>query len=550
HPWVPSHSAADDAVMEANSTWAAPASPASPHPHSVQRDSLYIVVPVTVLYALIFVTGVVGNIVTVIVISRCRCMHTPTNYYLLLPSSSVCLAGFAYFPGSTALAAGPTCLSPQMSLAVSDLLLLLSGLPQEVYSIWFHFPYPFGEAFCVLRGLAAETSANASVLTIMAFTAERYLAICKPFVHASRAHSPSRSNRVFRMIAAVWVVALSCACVQAMQFGVVTRGDVAMCTQVRVLLQHSFEAASVVFFVAPMTLMCVLYALIARRLHRQRKDALGHSTSSLRHVMAKRRVIKMLAAVVGAFFLCWAPFHAQRLVATYSGEAGEAHHTLYSVMTYVSGVLHFVSATVNPILYQAMSRKFRKAGKDTLASLMPNLEWSKRRRERRPHPHGRLCGSGGGGQCRGTGYRHHHHHHHHHHRRHHPPPRPEGKFNSSSSSTSSSSSSSSDEMDQMETPARLSPAARGRVGGALHELGGGGPGPRRALRSAMRGPRGTRARQSPGLSPDRPDVVLGAGVVGGSLETVSGVLQAAGGGPGGRGGGGGQPPRSEGPASC
>ncbi|KAE8746202.1 hypothetical protein FOCC_FOCC007074, partial [Frankliniella occidentalis] len=342
-----------------------------------------VVVPVTVLYVLIFVTGVAGNIVTVVVISRCRCMHTPTNYYL-------------------------------MSLAVSDLLLLLSGLPQEVYSIWIHFPYPFGEAFCVLRGLAAETSANASVLTIMAFTVERYLAICKPFAHASRARSPSRSSRVFKMIAAVWVIALSCASVQAMQFGLTMHGDLAMCEPVRVLLQHSFEAASVVFFVAPMTLMCVLYALIARRLHWQRKDALGHSTSSLRHVMAKRRVIKMLAAVVAAFFLCWAPFHAQRLVATYLTRNVETHLTLYKIATYVSGVLHFVSATVNPILYQAMSRKFRKAGKDTLASILPSLEWSKRRRERRQHPHGPHCGSGGGGQCRGTGYRHHHHHHHRH----------------------------------------------------------------------------------------------------------------------------------------
>lgn len=56
------------------------------------------------------------------------------------------------------------------SLAMSDLLLLISGVPQEIYHIWIKYPYIFGEAFCVIRGLAAETSANATVLTITAFT--------------------------------------------------------------------------------------------------------------------------------------------------------------------------------------------------------------------------------------------------------------------------------------------------------------------------------------------------------------------------------------------
>lgn len=126
-----------------------------------KRDSLYIVIPITIIYGIIFFTGVVGNISTCIVISRNKSMHTATNYYLF-------------------------------SLAVSDLLLLISGLPQEIYSIWSRYPYVFGEVFCVLRGLAAETSANATVLTITAFTVERYVAICHPFL----SHTMSKLSRL------------------------------------------------------------------------------------------------------------------------------------------------------------------------------------------------------------------------------------------------------------------------------------------------------------------------------------------------------------------
>jgi len=107
-----------------------------------RRDSLYIVLPITVIYVVIFFTGLIGNIFTCVVIARNKSMHTATNYYLF-------------------------------SLAVSDLLLLVFGLPPEMYYIWSHFPYIFGEAFCIIQSFASEISANATVLTITAFTIER-----------------------------------------------------------------------------------------------------------------------------------------------------------------------------------------------------------------------------------------------------------------------------------------------------------------------------------------------------------------------------------------
>lgn len=96
---------------------------------------LSLVVPITVVYGVIFVTGVIGNVSTCIVIACNKSMHTATNYYLF-------------------------------SLAISDMLLLISGLPPEMYRLWSPEKYVFGEAFCIIQGFAAETSANATVLTI------------------------------------------------------------------------------------------------------------------------------------------------------------------------------------------------------------------------------------------------------------------------------------------------------------------------------------------------------------------------------------------------
>lgn len=313
----------------------------------------------TIIYLLIFVTGIIGNTCTCVVIARNKYMHTATNFYLF-------------------------------SLAVSDLLLLILGLPQEIYQIWIPVPYIFGETFCIIRGLAAETSTNASILTITSFTVERYLAICHPL----RSHTMSRLSRAVRLILLIWVVAALCAIPMAIQFGIVYHVyagyvilDSAECV-VKKPLPHAFELSTFSFFCLPVTVITVLYVLIGLRLRRSslsQKDSslnsdgacdyVGHcgggsprSSRQQNGYNSRRAVIKMLVAVVVAFFVCWAPFHAQRLMAIYaSSDPLPIIVSVYEALMYVSGVLYYVSATINPILYHIMSLKFRMAFKDTLA---------------------------------------------------------------------------------------------------------------------------------------------------------------------------------------
>lgn len=69
------------------------------------RDSTPTVVLMTVVYALILAIGVSGNALTCLVIARQRYMHTATNFYLF-------------------------------SLAVSDFLFLILGIPNEIVLLW------------------------------------------------------------------------------------------------------------------------------------------------------------------------------------------------------------------------------------------------------------------------------------------------------------------------------------------------------------------------------------------------------------------------------
>ncbi|CAF1686928.1 unnamed protein product, partial [Adineta ricciae] len=110
----------------------------------------------------------------------------------------------------------------------------------------------------------------------------------------------------------------------------------------------------------------------------QRQFWLRQNTASLiksRPIRNSRRaVLKMLVAVVIAFFICWAPFHTQRITAFVTRLLDKANKNITSdaatkfqeILFFASGILYYLSATVNPLLYNIMSRRYRNSFKRTL----------------------------------------------------------------------------------------------------------------------------------------------------------------------------------------
>ncbi|CAL4121479.1 unnamed protein product, partial [Meganyctiphanes norvegica] len=316
------------------------------HTEKIEEEDYTMIIAMTIVYIVITIMGLVGNVATCIVISKNRVMHTATNYYLF-------------------------------SMAISDLLLLVVGMPNEMHSLWYPAKYLFGEVFCIIRGLAAETSTNASILTICAFTVERYIGICHPL----RSHTMSNLGRVTRFIIIIWIGAVIFAVPQAAQYGIVyeplynsTMFDLEnpQCN-IKFNLGPLFEISTFLFFCTPMVLILVLYVKIALELHKSsnmaRAATIGSLVSSSTLDRSRNKaVIKMLVAVVIAFFVCWAPFHAQRLMSIYGDPGNKTMFTVYTYLNHISGILYYLSTCVNPILYHTMSNRFRQALQVTLSN--------------------------------------------------------------------------------------------------------------------------------------------------------------------------------------
>ncbi|XP_067000362.2 neuropeptides capa receptor [Anabrus simplex] len=314
---------------------------------------MQVVLPITIVYALIFVTGIVGNIAVCAVIVRTSDMHTATNYYLF-------------------------------SLAISDLALLLLGLPNDLSVFWQQYPWVLGETLCKFRAVVSEMMSYTSVLTIVAFSMERYLAICHPLY----SYSMKGLRRALRIIAVVWLVSLA----SAVPFAAYTTvnyidyppgsGNIVAESAFCAMLDENvpshypvYELSSLVFFLIPMLVMVVLYVRMGLTIWRPRgvgKRVEGSIHRKLKHNQSRKSIIRMLAAVVIAFFLCWAPFHLQRLLYMYARDSPNFPE-INEWMYYIAGCFYYFSSTVNPILYNVMSAKYRDAFFRTLCCMHPKL---------------------------------------------------------------------------------------------------------------------------------------------------------------------------------
>ncbi|NXG12969.1 NMUR2 protein, partial [Grallaria varia] len=295
----------------------------------------YLFLPMALVYTLIFVVGVVGNFLVCLVILKHQNMKTPTNYYLF-------------------------------SLAVSDLLVLLFGMPLEVYEMWSNYPFLFGPVGCYLKTALFETVCFASILSVTTLSVERYIAILHPF----RAKLKSTRRRALRTIVVLWVLSVLFALPNTGTHGIMLQNfpngtlipGSATCTVVMPLWIYNciVQITSLLFYVLPMGVISVLYYLMGLRLKGDETLEVEEMAVNVQRP-SRKSVTKMLFVLVIVFAICWAPFHIDRLFFSFVVEWTEPLANIFNLIHVVSGVFFYLSSATNPIIYNLLSQRFRMA---------------------------------------------------------------------------------------------------------------------------------------------------------------------------------------------
>ncbi|KAM3594334.1 uncharacterized protein V6R79_005971 [Siganus canaliculatus] len=317
--------------------------------------SIPLLTVITIACTVLFLIGVAGNVMTILVVSKYRDMRTTTNLYLC-------------------------------SMAVSDLLIFFC-MPLDLYRMWRYRPWRLGDALCKLFQFVSESCTYSTILSITALSVERYLAICFPL----RAKALVTKRRVRALICLLWTVSLLSAGPVMVMVGVerdnmgpsvehmwtnltsgmnetgfsTESGDTRECKITHYAVESGLMGAMVwlssVFFFMPVFCLTVLYSLIGRRLWQRHRETSINSRVAHRE-KSNRQTIKMLVVVVMAFVLCWLPFHVGRYLQFRSLDAPSPLLSVLSeYCSLVSVVLFYLSAAINPILYNTMSWKYRGA---------------------------------------------------------------------------------------------------------------------------------------------------------------------------------------------
>ena len=127
----------------------------------------------TVSYSLIFACGIVGNILTIHVLTQRSEMRNFTNYLLA-------------------------------NLSISDTLILLTCVPTGLHDLFAKERWYLGKTMCYLVLFIENCLGIVSIMSIFFITLERFYAICRPLI----AKSLMSQSRTLRLIIFIWLLSV------------------------------------------------------------------------------------------------------------------------------------------------------------------------------------------------------------------------------------------------------------------------------------------------------------------------------------------------------
>ena len=292
------------------------------------------------LYVLMFVVGLIGNLLVIYVFARNRKMQTVTNSFLV-------------------------------NLAICDLMVVCICMPfsvaYETYTNWI-----YGKYICKIVSFCQGISLVASVLTLFVISAERFYAIRRP-LRARAFMSKSRSTNIITLVWLISViVVLPLLFVRTTEIEHILTFDIGSCIEIWRTreLKHTYNfALLVLIYVCPVVFICVGYLKIGMNLWRTNtqlyasSDA-AESENARSNLTGRRRVARMLFVMAILFAISWLPYHIMSVLLDFlliDNSGLGKNSLLFKYLHSYSLLLGQVNSSLNPICYCIMSSRYKSA---------------------------------------------------------------------------------------------------------------------------------------------------------------------------------------------
>ena len=281
-----------------------------------------------VLLAAINVVALFGNLLTCYAVHRNQRLRTLSNVFVI-------------------------------ALSVSDILMSTVCMPFSVVTL-FHGRWMFGEKFCRFEGFSVLTFGLVSIGTMGLIAVSRYYCVVKPEKYTVL----FKKQRAFLYIAIVWWAVL----VGSLPPIFIKNGKFEF-QPGKALCSYTFESniaytvfLECVYVATPLTIITICYTKVFRAVSRSNQVfSQENNLHQLRANVEEAKVTKTLAAVVVGFTCCWLPVSVMDNI-----DAAHGEHTLPRQAYLTYAFLIYLSTTINPFIYGATNRQFRREYKAIL----------------------------------------------------------------------------------------------------------------------------------------------------------------------------------------
>lgn len=270
------------------------------------------------MYSLVFVLGIVGNGLVVVIMGYQRRYRTMTDKY-------------------------------RLHLSVADLLFVFT-LP--FWSIDASHNWYFGNALCKVVNIIYTVNLYSSVLILAFISLDRYYAV----VHATNSTGP-RKMLVNRLVyVGVWLPAILLSVPDMVFAQIDYLNDRVICDRIYPL--ESFQSWRIAFRIQEMVVGFILPGLVILICYCIIISKLSNSTG-----FQKRKALKITVILIVTFFICWLPycivisFHTVMLMRE-SAYSCEMENIVVASIT-ITEAFAFFHCCLNPILYAFVGVNFK-----------------------------------------------------------------------------------------------------------------------------------------------------------------------------------------------
>nr|QMS43313.1 short neuropeptide F receptor [Thaumetopoea pityocampa] len=285
-----------------------------------------------ILYTVIFVLGVFGNVLVCYVVFRNKAMQTVTNLYIT-------------------------------NLALSDILLCIFAVPlTPMYT--FLGRWIFGRLLCHLMPYAQGISVYISTLTLTSIAVDRFFVIVFPF------HPRMTLNKCIYIIIFIWVFSLVVTCPYGLYMGIQTTNNSTFYCEESWPSDKSRKIfgvfTTVLQFLLPFIIIAICYICVCIKLNDRARSKPGVKNTKREEADRdrKRRTNRMLISMVAIFGISWLPLNLINIFNDFYAQMTEWSY--YFVSFFFAHSMAMASTCYNPILYAWLNDNFRKEFKQVL----------------------------------------------------------------------------------------------------------------------------------------------------------------------------------------